>query len=73
MSQPNTPEEDDLLLEYDFSNAVRGRHHESYREGTNVVFLDPDLAKAFKDSAHVNRVLRMLLAKESPDEKEPVR
>jgi hypothetical protein len=51
MSQPNIPEEDDLLPEYDFSHAVRGKHHESYRAGTNVVFLDPDIARAFKDSA----------------------
>jgi hypothetical protein len=72
MSQPNIPEED-LLPEYDFSNAVRGKHFESYRAGTNVVFLDPDIARAFKDSAHVNRVLRMLLtlAKEAPDQTEP--
>jgi hypothetical protein len=29
--------------------------------GTNVVFLDPDIAKAFKDSESVNRALRLLL------------
>ena len=73
MSQPNIPEEDDLLPEYDFSHTVREKHYESYRSGTNAVFLDPDIAKAFKDSAHLNRVLRMLLtlAKEAPDQIEP--
>lgn len=55
------PEEDDLLPEYDFSGAVRGKYYESYREGTNVVLLDPDVAQAFKDSESVNRALRLLL------------
>jgi hypothetical protein len=47
--------------EYDFSHGVRGKHYEAYRAGTNVVFLDPDVAKAFADSVSVNRVLRLLL------------
>ena len=47
--------------EYDFSHGVRGKHFEAYRAGTNVVFLEPDVAKAFRDSASVNQVLRLLL------------
>jgi len=47
--------------EYDFSGGVRGRHYEQYAAGTNVVFLDPDIAKAFRDSESVNRALRLLL------------
>ncbi len=47
--------------EYDFSHGVRGKHHEAYRAGTNVVFLDSDVAKAFADSASVNQALRLLL------------
>ena len=31
------PEDDDLESEYDFSGAVRGKYHESYQQGTNVV------------------------------------
>jgi hypothetical protein len=59
---PGQPENaDELLPEYDFSHAVRGKHHEAYNQGTNVIFLDPDLAAVFKDSASVNRVLRLLL------------
>jgi hypothetical protein len=62
MSQGVNPEADeDILPEYDFSQGVRGRHHEAYRAGTNVVFLEPDVAKVFTDSASVNRVLRLLL------------
>ena len=40
---------------------VRGKHREVYKAGTNVIFLEPDLAKVFKDSESVNRVLRQLL------------
>ena len=47
--------------EYDFTHAVRGKHYEAYRAGTNVVFLDPDVAKAFADSASVNQALRLLV------------
>lgn len=35
--------------------------HQAYRKSTNVVFLDPDMARVFKDSASVNRALRLLL------------
>ena len=52
---------DEMRPEYDFSNGVRGRHYESYRKGTNVVFLEPDVARVFKDSESVNRTLRSLL------------
>jgi hypothetical protein len=55
------PEDDDLLPEYDFSGAVRGKHYERYQQGTNVILLDPDVAQAFKDSESVNRALRLLL------------
>lgn len=55
------PEDDDLLPEYDFSGAERGRYYERYRQGTNVVLLEPDVAQAFKDSESVNRALRLLL------------
>ena len=51
----------ELREEYDFSGAVRGKHHKAYREGTNLVLLDPDVAKVFKDSESVNRALRMLM------------
>jgi len=50
-----------MRAEYDFSQGVRGKHHQSYQAGTNVVFLEPDLAQAFPDSASVNQALRLLL------------
>ena len=55
-------EHDDLLPEYDFSGAVRGKYYERYREGTNVVLLEPDVAAVFRDSAAVNETLRMLVS-----------
>ena len=56
--------EDELRPEYDFSNmagGVRGKYVERYRTGTNVVLLDPDVAKAFPTNASVNEALRLLL------------
>ena len=53
--------ESDMLPEYDFSKSVRGKHYRAYQEGTNVIFLEPDIAKVFKDSESVNHALRMLM------------
>jgi len=52
---------DEMRPEYDFSKGVRGKYAERFREGTNVVVLDPDVAAEFKDSAAVNNALRQLL------------
>lgn len=48
--------------DFDYSTAVRGKHYRRLlKEGTNVVILEPDVAKAFRDSAAVNEALRSLL------------
>jgi hypothetical protein len=55
---------DELRPEYDFdySKAVRGKYyHRLIEEGSNVVILDPDIAKVFHDSVSVNSALRSLL------------
>jgi hypothetical protein len=55
---------DDLRPEYDFdySKAIRGKYYKRLlKEGANVVVLEPDVAKAFGDSATVNKALRSLL------------
>ena len=52
---------DEMRSEYDFSEAVQGKHHRAYKEGTNVVLLEPDIARVFRDSASVNRALRLLM------------
>ncbi len=51
---------DDLLPEYDFSQGVRGKYAQRYREGTNLVKLDPDVAAVFPDARSVNEALRLL-------------
>ena len=53
---------DEMLPEYDFSKAVRGKYYEQYRRGTNVVLLDPDISDVFPDAAAVNAALRLLVA-----------
>ena len=45
---------------YDFSGGVRGKHARRYAHGTNVVLLEPDVAKAFPSAADVNETLRAL-------------
>ncbi len=50
----------DMLEEYDFSNGVRGKYASKYREGTNIVMLDPELIEYFPDSASVNEALKLL-------------
>ena len=45
---------------YDFSGGVRGKHARRYAQGTNVVLLEPDVAKAFPSAADVNETLRAL-------------
>ncbi|HEY6230848.1 MAG TPA: hypothetical protein VIW64_06280 [Pyrinomonadaceae bacterium] len=64
MKKIESDEEDDLRPEYDFSqmkSGVRGKYVERYREGTNLVLLDPDVAAAFPDAKAVNDALRQLL------------
>ena len=56
-----TTESNEMRPEYDFSDGVRGKHYRAYQQGTNVVFLEPDIAEVFRDSAAVNHALRMLI------------
>ena len=61
---------DDLRPEYrhrDFGLGARGKHLESYRSGTNLVLLHPDVAKAFPTDEAVNDALRSFMnAAEGP-------
>lgn len=41
---------------------VRGKYYASYKQGTNVVLLAPDIAEVFHDSTSVNAALRQFLA-----------
>jgi len=53
-------DKDEILDEYDFSGGVRGKYAEQYRQGTNIILLDPDVAEVFPDSASVNQALRAI-------------
>ena len=55
----NDPE---MLEEYDFSGGTRGKYIKRYAEGTNVVILEPDVAKYFPDNESVNEALRSLIS-----------
>jgi hypothetical protein len=55
---------DDLRPQHDFStlkDGVRGKYAQRYAEGTNLVFLAPDVAEVFADDAAVNEALRLLI------------
>ena len=52
---------DTMLSDYDFSKAVRGQTAKRYAEGSNIIVLDPDVAKAFPNAAAVNGALRALV------------
>jgi hypothetical protein len=47
--------------EYDFTKGERGKYAQRYREGTNVVLLDPELRKSFPNDEAVNDALREYL------------
>jgi hypothetical protein len=55
---------DDLRPEYrreDLGQGIRGKYFESYKNGTNLVLLNPDVAKVFSDEKAVNEALRSLI------------
>jgi len=57
--------DDELRPEYDLhellKGGVRGKYAARYRAGTNLVLLDPDVARAFPDEAAVNEALRLVI------------
>jgi hypothetical protein len=55
---------DELRPEYrreDLGRGIRGKYFESYRKGSNLVLLSPDVAKVFPTDEVVNEVLRSLI------------
>ncbi|MBI2959910.1 MAG: hypothetical protein HYY28_06325 [Betaproteobacteria bacterium] len=51
----------EMRPEYDFSGGVRGKYYRRYMASTNVVVLEPDVHKRFKNAAAVNEALRTLI------------
>jgi hypothetical protein len=56
--------EPEMRTEYDFSGGVRGKYYKRYTENSNVVALEPDVHKRFKNSSAVNRALRSIIRAE---------
>ena len=68
-------EEDTLRSEYPedlIKSGIRGKYTRQYREGTNIVLIEPDLHKLFPDSEAVNRALREYIADKTIDDLKPV-
>ena len=66
MKKKSTKKQDDYELreEYDLSKMTvlpKGRFDPKRRIGSNIVVLEPDVAKAFKSDEAVNEALRLLL------------
>ena len=64
MKTKRTARVEQMRPEYDldYSKAERGRYYKRLlKEGSNVVVLDPDVAKAFRDSSAVNKALRSMM------------
>jgi hypothetical protein len=65
-TKPKDEMTDELRPEYDLrelllANGVRGKYAERYRAGTNLVLLDPEVAKVFPDEQSVNDALRLVI------------
>lgn len=66
MKKNSTKKQDDCELrdEYDLSKMTilpKGRFDPKRRVGTNIVVLDPEIAKAFPNDEAVNEALRLIL------------
>jgi hypothetical protein len=58
---------DDLRPEYDFASmrgGIRGKYAKRPRKGSNIVLLEPEIAKAFPTEGAVNEALRGLLKRD---------
>jgi len=56
---------DELRPEYDLKSllkgGMRGKYAMKYREGTNLVLLEPEIAKAFPNDKEANDALRLVM------------
>lgn len=64
MKKASKKRTDDLRSEYNFATmkgGVRGKYAGRARAGSNIVLLEPEIAKAFPTDDAVNEALRTLL------------
>ena len=57
----NNEGRDEMLPEYDFSDAEQGKYAKHFGHGVTAVLLDEDVAKVFPDTKQVNDILRALI------------
>jgi len=57
--------DDELRPEYDIKSllkgGVRGKYASRYRAGTNLVLLEPEVARAFPNEKTVNEALKLVM------------
>ncbi len=65
MKKPTNRLADTMRAEYDLrallKAGIRGKYAKRYHEGTNLVLLDPEVRKAFRDEKAVNEALRLVI------------
>jgi len=52
--------DDDMRDEYSFSQAEVGKYADRFKEGTNLVAIEPSVRDVFPDSRSVNEALRAI-------------
>lgn len=68
MSNSDRSDSSEMRDEYDFSGGTRGKYAERFKQGSNVVVLDPDVAAEFPTRESVNKALRVYLARRKAEE-----
>jgi hypothetical protein len=65
MKKPGSKSVDELRPAYDlgelFRKGERGKYAKAYLAGTNLVPLEPDVKRAFRDEKAVNDALRLVI------------
>jgi len=65
MKRPRNRMTDELRPEYDLrqllKGGVRGKYARRYQAGTNLVLLDPEVRRAFRNERAVNDALRLVI------------
>jgi hypothetical protein len=65
MKKHRNKKDDDLRPEYDLGRllkgAIRGKYARRYHAGTNLVLLDPEVRRVFRDERAVNEALRLVI------------
>ena len=51
----------EMRPEYDFRTGIRGKYADRFSDGTNLILLEPDVAREFPDAKSVNEALRALI------------